>query len=67
MRYFCEECDGLTDREMMLAAMATVEREYAVVGVLEMFNSSLTVFQNYIPGISVENKSKFYQNKNMKY
>lgn len=46
---FLEGCDGLTDREMMLAAMATVEREYAVVGVLEMFNSSLSVFQNYIP------------------
>jgi len=49
MRYFCDACDGLSDKEMMLAAMVTVEKEYAVVGVLEMFQASLTVFQNYLP------------------
>lgn len=51
MRYFCDGCDGLSDKEMMLAAMVTVEKEYAVVGVLEMFQASLTVFQNYLPGL----------------
>ena len=50
MRYFCERCDGKSPEEMMRIAMTTVESEYTVVGVLEMFNSSLAVFQEYLPG-----------------
>ena len=50
MRYFCERCDGKTPLEMMRIAMTTVESEYTVVGILEMFNSSLAVFQEYLPG-----------------
>ena len=52
MRYFCDGCDGKSPTEMLRRAMATVESEYAVVGVLEMFNSSLAVFQQYLPGRS---------------
>ena len=54
MRYFCEACDGMSNKEMMTAAMATLESEYAVVGVLEMLNSSLTVFQRYLPGLDLK-------------
>ena len=50
MRYFCERCDGKSPEQMMRIAMTTVESEYTVVGVLEMFNSSLAVFQEYLPG-----------------
>ena len=50
MRYFCESCDGKSPEQMMRIAMTTVESEYTVVGLLEMFNSSLAVFQQYLPG-----------------
>ena len=56
MRYFCEHCDGKSPEEMMRIAMSTVESEYTVVGVLEMFNSSLAVFQDYLPGRSLQHK-----------
>ena len=52
MRYFCDGCDGKSPSEMLRRAMATVESEYAVVAVLEMINSSLAVFQQYLPGRS---------------
>ena len=63
MRYFCEHCDGKSPEEMMRIAMSTVESEYTVVGVLEMFNASLAVFQEYLPGRSTQHntiKTTFY-------
>ena len=59
MRYFCESCDGKSPEEMLRIAMNTVESEYAVVGVLEMFNSSLAVFQEYLPGRSTSKCCEF--------
>ena len=59
MRYFCERCDGKSPEEMMRIAMSTVESEYTVVGVLEMFNSSLAVFQEYLPGRSTSKCCEF--------
>ena len=59
MRYFCESCDGKSPEEMLRIAMNTVESEYAVVGVLEMFNSSLAVFQEYLPGRSTSKCFEF--------
>jgi len=51
MRYFCEcERPGMTEREMMLEAMETLEKEYSVVGVMERFNDSLLVMEKYLPG-----------------
>ena len=63
MRYFCEGCGGMSGKQMASKAMATLEAEYAVVGVLEMFNSSLTVFQRYLPGLNFNELSfKCYLN-----
>ena len=51
LRYFCDcEAGAMTELEMLAAAKRTVEAEYSVVGVLEMFNSSLTVMEHYLPG-----------------
>ena len=48
LRYFCDcEAGAMTELEMLAAAKRTVEAEYSVVGVLEMFNSSLTVMEHY--------------------
>ena len=48
----------MSGKQMASMAMATLEAEYSVVGVLEMFNSSLTVFQRYLPGLN----QKLYSN-----
>ena len=36
---------------MFREAMYTVDKDYSVVGVLEMFNTSLDVFDAYLPGV----------------
>ena len=40
----------MTEREVMLEAMETLEKEYSVVGVMERFNDSLLVMEKYLPG-----------------
>ena len=52
MSYFCCDCadKNMTEQEMLMEAMVTVEREYSVVGVLEMFIPSLYVMEAYLPG-----------------
>ena len=40
----------MTEREMMLEAMETLEKEYSVVGVMERFSDSLLVMEKYLPG-----------------
>ena len=56
MRYFCE-CSrpGMTEREVMVEAMETVERVYSVVGITERFNDSLRVMEKYLPGEDTKN------------
>ena len=39
---------------LLRKAMYTVEKDYSVVGVLEMFNSSLDVLDAYLPGNKME-------------
>ena len=56
MSYFCCDCadKNMTEQEMLMEAMVTVEREYSVVGVLEMFIPSLHVMEAYLPGINAK-------------
>jgi len=50
MRYFCECDSSMSEEDMIRKAMYTVENDYSVVGVLEMFNTTLDVLDAYIPG-----------------
>ncbi|XP_065350447.1 heparan sulfate 2-O-sulfotransferase pipe [Cloeon dipterum] len=50
--FFCghdEECTPFNTVGALQRAKAAVERHYAVVGVLEDFNKTLSVFEHYIP------------------
>ncbi|XP_059470864.1 heparan sulfate 2-O-sulfotransferase pipe [Neocloeon triangulifer] len=50
--FFCghgEECTPFNTEGALQRAKAAVERHYAVVGVLEEFNKTLSVFEHYIP------------------
>ena len=53
MSYFCDCRErNMTEQEMLMTAMLTVEKEFSVVGVLEMFIPSLHVMEAYLPGKS---------------
>lgn len=50
--FFCghdEECTPFNSEGALERAKRSVEQQYAVVGVLEDFNVTLTVFEHYIP------------------
>eukprot|EP00096_Caligus_rogercresseyi_P013506 TRINITY_DN613_c0_g1_i5.p1 TRINITY_DN613_c0_g1~~TRINITY_DN613_c0_g1_i5.p1 ORF type:complete len:362 (+),score=70.11 TRINITY_DN613_c0_g1_i5:37-1122(+) len=50
--FFCgqeDECTGFNTKVAMKKAMENVERHYAVVGVLEELNKTLTVLEHYVP------------------
>ncbi|XP_040572345.1 uronyl 2-sulfotransferase homolog pip isoform X2 [Lepeophtheirus salmonis] len=50
--FFCghnEKCTGFNTEVAMKKAMENVEKHYAVVGVLEELNKTLTVLEHYVP------------------
>jgi len=50
--FFCgqeDECTGLNTEVALRKAKENVEKHYAVVGVLEELNKTLTVMEHYIP------------------
>jgi len=50
--FFCgqdDECTGFNTEVAMKKAMYNVEKNYAVVGVLEDMNKTLTVLEHYVP------------------
>ena len=50
MRYFCDcYTSSMTEEEMMMEALRTVDQDFSVVGVLEMFNDSLAVLEQFLP------------------
>lgn len=52
MSFLCgnhPQCSNSTNRMALQRAMYNVEHRYTVVGVLEQFNSSLTVMEHYLP------------------
>ena len=66
MRYFCEcQRAGMTEREMMLEAKETLEKEYSVVGVMERFNDSLLVMEKYLPGDDTINIGRKISKRNI--
>ena len=50
MRYFCDCESNITEKEMMIQSKRILDMDYSVVGVLEMYNQSLIVFEKYLPG-----------------
>ena len=46
---FLFESSGFNTERAMRQAMHNVERHYAVVGVIEELNKTLTVLEHYIP------------------
>ncbi|XP_018323063.1 heparan sulfate 2-O-sulfotransferase pipe [Agrilus planipennis] len=67
--FFCghaDECTPFNTRGALERAKMAVERHYAVVGVLEDLNKTLTVFENYIPRF-FEGASDVYWNEINKY
>merc|ERR1712001_587479 len=50
--FFCghkEDCTGFNTEIAMKKAMENVEKHYAVVGILEELNKTLTVLEHYVP------------------
>lgn len=50
--FFCghhEDCTPFNTKGALERAKRAVEEEYSVVGVLEDLNTTLTVFENYVP------------------
>jgi len=61
--FFCghdESCVGFNTEVAMRKAMENVEKHYAVVGVLEDLNKTLTVLENYIPRFFKGAKHVYY-------
>ena len=51
MQYFCDcATDNLTEKEILIQSMRTLDNFYSVVGILEMYNKSLAIFEEYLPG-----------------
>ena len=46
---FLFQQSGFNTKRVMREAMQNVERHYAVVGVIEQLNKTLTVLEHYIP------------------
>ena len=46
---FLFQQSGFNTERVMRQAMQNVERHYAVVGVIEQLNKTLTVLEHYIP------------------
>jgi len=50
--FFCghkDSCTGFNTEVAMKKAMENVEKHYAVVGILEELNKTLTVLEHYVP------------------
>lgn len=61
--FFCghdESCVGFNTEVAMRKAMENVEKHYAVVGVLEDLNKTLTVLEHYIPRFFKGAKDVYY-------
>ena len=54
-------CDIFGSPEALKIAKANVERYYSVVGVLEKFNETLEVLENYVPAF-FKDARKIYKN-----
>ena len=62
--FFCgmdPVCDIFGSPEALKIAKANVERYYSVVGVLEKFNETLEVLENYVPAF-FKDARKIYKN-----
>lgn len=74
MAFFCghsEACDDLESDRLYAAAVANVDRYFAVVGVLEYFQESLEVLEAYLPRffagarrVMAENEAVRHVNRN---
>ena len=49
MTLFSDLCRGFNTEVAMKKAMENVEKHYAVVGILEELNKTLTVLEHYVP------------------
>ena len=49
MTFFSDLCRGFNTEVAMKKAMENVEKHYAVVGILEELNKTLTVLEHYVP------------------
>ena len=49
LKYFCDNNTDMTEESMLAQAKLTLDKEFSVVGVLEMFTESLTVLEQFLP------------------
>lgn len=63
--FFCghhEACTPFNTRGALERAKRAVEEEYSVVGILEDLNTTLTVFENYVPKFFKNAKDVYWSN-----
>ena len=49
LKYFCDNNTDMSEEAMLAQAKLTLDKEFSVVGVLEMFSESLTVLEQFLP------------------
>ena len=70
MSFFCghsTECDVFNSQRLLDIAKSNVEKHFAVVGVLEDWEMSLEVLENYIPRFFAGSREAFKENEEIRH